>query len=88
MEKEFLPVQDEVLTIISVLQTDNIYFTPSNLKDKAEKIREKFTNPTSDHLTLLNIYNQWLENRKNEKIWAKVHYLYIFHISNYNRIIL
>lgn len=67
-----MTVQEEILTIVSLLQTDNIYYTPTSLKEIAEKNREKFINPTSDHLTLLNIYNQWQDNRKNEKIWAKV----------------
>jgi HrpA-like RNA helicase len=77
LQKEFLPVKEEILTIISLLQTDNIFYTPSIIKEKVEKIREKFTHQTSDHLTLLNVYNQWKENSNGNgnKNFAKDHFL-------------
>ena len=75
LEREFSPVKEEVLTIVSLLQTDNIFYTPSVIKEKVEKIREKFLHPTSDHLTLLNVFNQWKENRENSAKFAKEHFL-------------
>ena len=67
-------VRDDILTIISMIQTDNIFYTPSVIKEKVERIREKFIHPTSDHLTLLNVYKQWKENRSTQN-WAKDHFL-------------
>jgi HrpA-like RNA helicase len=75
LELEFFLVREEILTIISVLQTDNIFYTPSTIKEKVEKIREKFTHPTSDHLTLLNVFKQWTENKETNKNFAKDHFL-------------
>ena len=75
LEKEYFTVRDEILSIISVLQTDNIFYTPSVIKEKVEKIREKFTHQTSDHLTLLNVFKQWSENKESNKIFAKEHFL-------------
>lgn len=65
-------VREEIITIISMLQTDNIFYTPSTLREVSEKMRKKFVNPFSDHLTLLNVYVQWMENKDNDKQWAKV----------------
>ena len=75
LHKEYVTVKDEILTIIALLQTDNIFYTPSVIKEKVEKIREKFTHQTSDHLTLLNVYNQWKENRDSNKHFTKDHFL-------------
>jgi HrpA-like RNA helicase len=60
--------------MISLLQTDSIFYTPSVIKEKAERVREKFTHQTSDHLTLLNVFNQWKEN-KQQPNWARDHFL-------------
>ena len=57
-----------------MIQSDNIFFTPTALKEKVERIREKFTHPTSDHITLLNVFKQWKENR-NTPNWTKEHFL-------------
>jgi len=67
-------VRDDMLTIISMLQTDNIFYTPSVIKEKVERIREKFLHPTSDHLTLLNVFKQWKENKCTQN-WSKEHFL-------------
>jgi len=72
---EFSLVREDILTIVSLLQTDNIFYTPSVIKEKVEKIREKFTHPSSDHLTLLNIFNQWKENRNVNQNFARDHFL-------------
>jgi HrpA-like RNA helicase len=75
LEKDFASVREDVLTIVSLLQTDNIFYTPSVIKEKVEKIREKFIHPTSDHITLLNVFNQWKENKENAQTFAKEHFL-------------
>ncbi len=65
-------IREEILTIVALLQTDNIFYTPSTLREVSEKMRKKFINPISDHLTLLNVFEQWKENKENDKQWAKV----------------
>lgn len=67
-------IRDDILTIISMIQTDNIFYTPSVIKEKVERIREKFIHPYSDHITLLNVYKQWKENRSVAN-WAREHFL-------------
>ena len=71
---EFYEVNDEIVAIVSLLQSDNIFYTPSGLKDKIEKVREKFVNPVSDHLTLLRVYLQWRES-ENKGQFCKDNFL-------------
>ena len=33
-------VREEIITIISMLQTDNIFYTPSTLREVSEKMRK------------------------------------------------
>ena len=74
LKEEFSDVSDEIMIIVSLLQSDNIFYTPSTLKEKIDKIREKFINPISDHLTLLNVYIQWKES-ENKGAFCKENYL-------------
>ena len=74
LKEEFSDVSDEIMIIVSLLQSDNIFYTPSTLKEKIDKIREKFINPISDHLTLLNVYIQWKET-ENKGAFCKENYL-------------
>ena len=74
LKKEFDPVFNDIVSIVSLLQSDNILYTPSLQKERIEKIREKFINPISDHLTLLNIFYNYKES-SNKGVFCKEHYL-------------
>ena len=74
LKKEFDPVFNDIVSIVSLLQSDNILYTPSLQKEKIEKIREKFINPISDHLTLLNIFYNYKES-SNKGVFCKEHFL-------------
>ena len=74
LKEEFSDVSDDIMIIVSLLQSDNIFYTPSTLKEKIDKIREKFINPISDHLTLMNEYIQWKES-ENKGAFCKENYL-------------
>ncbi|EIN03902.1 DUF1605-domain-containing protein [Punctularia strigosozonata HHB-11173 SS5] len=51
---------DQVLTIISMLQdTDSLFHRPSDEKLHADQARLAFVWPGGDHVTLLNIWEQW-----------------------------
>ena len=74
LNKEFDSVFNDIVSIVSLLQSDNILYTPSLQKEKIDKIREKFINPISDHLTLLNIFYQYKES-SNKGIFCKENFL-------------
>lgn len=67
---------NEVLTIVSVLSVPNIFFRPQGKEEESDSLREKFFVPESDHLTLLNTYQQW--QRKNYRgDWCVAHYIHV-----------
>ncbi|KAJ1550195.1 DEAH-box ATP-dependent RNA helicase prp22, partial [Nowakowskiella sp. JEL0078] len=55
---------EEILTIVSMLSTEEIFITPRLAKklDEAQKVRVKFSDKTGDHLTLLNVYEAWKQS--------------------------
>lgn len=55
-------VSEEILTIISMLgESATLFYRPKDKKEQADKIKETFHVLEGDHLTLLNIWNQWYE---------------------------
>ncbi len=61
----------EMLTIVSMLSVPSVFYRPKERMEEADAARDKFNVPESDHLTLLNVFNQWKshgyvhENRSN-----------------------
>lgn len=53
---------NDVVTICAMLGVGNsIFYTPKDKKIHADNARKNFFKPGGDHLTLLNVYNQWFE---------------------------
>ncbi|GAO47206.1 hypothetical protein G7K_1416-t1 [Saitoella complicata NRRL Y-17804] len=66
---------EEVLSIISMLgEAASIFYRPKDKKVHADQARANFTRPGGDHLTLLNIWNQWVDTNFS-MIWAKENFL-------------
>ena len=53
----------EILTIVSMLSIPSIFFRPKGREEDSDAAREKFQVPESDHLTYLNVFNQWKKNK-------------------------
>ncbi len=70
-----LGCSDEILTIVSMLSVPAIFFRPKDREQEADAAREHFQVPESDHLTLLNVYEQW-KRHKFETDWALKHFLH------------
>ncbi|EDR27833.1 pre-mRNA-splicing factor ATP-dependent RNA helicase PRP16, putative [Entamoeba dispar SAW760] len=64
----------EVLTIVAMLTVPNIFIRPKEREKEADISREKFYQPDSDHITLINVYNQWKEHEENEQ-WCNKNYI-------------
>ncbi|RZC50922.1 hypothetical protein C5167_019351 [Papaver somniferum] len=58
----YLGCSDEILTIISMIETGNIFYRPSNKQEEADQKRATFVHPGGDHLTLLAVYEAWEAN--------------------------
>ncbi|XP_050369391.1 probable pre-mRNA-splicing factor ATP-dependent RNA helicase DEAH5 [Argentina anserina] len=57
-----LGCSDEILTIIAMIQTGNVFYRPREKQDRADQKRSKFFQPEGDHLTLLTVYQAWKSN--------------------------
>ncbi|TPX30901.1 hypothetical protein SmJEL517_g05644 [Synchytrium microbalum] len=56
---EELGCSDEVLTIVSMLSVQNVFYRPKEKQAQADSKKAKFHQPEGDHLTLLAVYNGW-----------------------------
>jgi len=52
----------EAVTIVSMLSVPTVFFRPKDREEQSDAAREKFFVPESDHLTLLNVFQQWKTN--------------------------
>ena len=59
---EQLGCTSEIVTIVSCLSVPNVFYRPREREEESDNMREKFMVPESDHLTLLNVYQQWKAN--------------------------
>jgi pre-mRNA-splicing factor ATP-dependent RNA helicase DHX16 len=76
LEADKLGCVEEVLSIVSILgETSALFFRPKDKKIHADSARARFTvKEGGDHLTLLNIWNQWVDSDFST-IWAKENFL-------------
>ncbi len=54
---------EEMLTIISMLSVQSVFYRPKEKQQQADQKKSKFHDPHGDHLTLLNVYNGWKTSR-------------------------
>ncbi|KAL9270350.1 putative pre-mRNA-splicing factor ATP-dependent RNA helicase DEAH5 [Drosera capensis] len=54
-----LGCSDEILTIIAMIQTGNVFYRPREKQAQADQKKAKFFQPEGDHLTLLAVYEAW-----------------------------
>ncbi|KAG5220181.1 DEAH-box ATP-dependent RNA helicase [Salix suchowensis] len=53
---------NEILTIVSMISVPNIRVRPADQKNQADAAKTRFTVSDGDHLTLLNVYNQYMQS--------------------------
>jgi pre-mRNA-splicing factor ATP-dependent RNA helicase DHX38/PRP16 len=66
---------EEMLTIVSMLSVPSIFYRPRDRETEADAAREKLFVSESDHLTLLNVYNQWKSHDYNNE-WCTKHFVH------------
>lgn len=54
-----LGCSDEMLTIVSMLNIQTVFYRPKEKQSQADQKKAKFHDPSGDHLTMLNVYNSW-----------------------------
>ncbi|TFK64444.1 P-loop containing nucleoside triphosphate hydrolase protein [Pluteus cervinus] len=65
---------NEILTITAMMSVPNVWLRPNNQRREADAAKALFTVPNGDHLTLLNVFNQYMHN-KHDKNWAWSNYV-------------
>ncbi|KAH0561871.1 pre-mRNA-splicing factor ATP-dependent RNA helicase PRP16 [Cotesia glomerata] len=65
----------EILIIVSMLSVPSIFYRPKGREEDSDSAREKFQVPESDHLTFLNVYNQWKSNGYSST-WCTEHFIH------------
>ncbi|XP_061611126.1 ATP-dependent RNA helicase DHX8-like isoform X2 [Phyllopteryx taeniolatus] len=58
-----LGCSDEMLTIVSMLSVQNVFYRPKDKQVQADQRKAKFFQPEGDHLTLLAVFNSWKNNK-------------------------
>ncbi|KAK3086642.1 hypothetical protein FSP39_021298 [Pinctada imbricata] len=66
----------EILIIVSMLSVPAIFYRPKGREEDSDNAREKFQVPESDHLTYLNVYQQWKRNAYGAT-WCNDHFIHI-----------
>ncbi|KAF8263614.1 pre-mRNA-splicing factor ATP-dependent RNA helicase PRP43 [Lactarius quietus] len=64
----------EVLAIVAMLSVPNVWLRPSNQRKEADVAKQALTVPDGDHLTLLNVFNEY-QNNLHDRNWAWNNYL-------------
>ncbi|KAJ6596796.1 P-loop containing nucleoside triphosphate hydrolase protein [Mycena vulgaris] len=65
---------NEMLTITAMLSVPNVWLRPNNQRREADAAKALLAVPDGDHLTMLNVYNEYATNM-HDKNWTWSHYL-------------
>ena len=65
----------EMVVIVSMLTVPAIFFRPKERAEESDAAREKFFVPESDHLTLLNVFLQYMHNGSSP-VWCSRHFIH------------
>eukprot|EP01138_Halocafeteria_seosinensis_P004381 gb/GECG01004481.1/.p1 GENE.gb/GECG01004481.1/~~gb/GECG01004481.1/.p1 ORF type:complete len:1369 (+),score=236.88 gb/GECG01004481.1/:1-4107(+) len=66
----------EVITVVSMLSVPNVFYRPKDREEESDAAREKFYVPESDHLTLLNVFEQWKKHDYSAS-WCTRHFIHV-----------
>ncbi|KAI0245943.1 P-loop containing nucleoside triphosphate hydrolase protein [Lactifluus subvellereus] len=64
----------EILTIVAMLSVPNIWLRPNNQRKEADAAKALLSVPDGDHLTLLNVFNEY-QNNLHDRNWAWTNYI-------------
>lgn len=62
------------LALVAMLSVPNVFVRPPQFSRAADKARAQFVHPSGDHLTLLNVFTAFINNRKDKR-WCQDNYL-------------
>ncbi|CCE62312.1 hypothetical protein TPHA_0C01560 [Tetrapisispora phaffii CBS 4417] len=71
---------DDIITIISMLSVQNVFYRPKEKQQEADQKKAKFFHPYGDHLTLLNVFIRWKQANYNEN-FCTMNFLHYRHLN-------
>ncbi|XP_040074581.1 ATP-dependent RNA helicase DHX8 [Ixodes scapularis] len=71
-----LGCSEEILTVVSMLSVQNVFYRPKDKQALADQKKAKFNQLEGDHLTLLSVYNSW-KNNKFSNAWCYENFVQI-----------
>lgn len=74
LKSEELGCSSEVLTVVSMLSVENVYLRPKDKQTQADQKHAMMFSGEGDHITLLIIYNAWVQNGRSKQ-WCDDRYI-------------
>ncbi|KAL6071816.1 putative PremRNA splicing factor [Balamuthia mandrillaris] len=74
MTSSKLGCSEEVLTIAAMLSVQSVFVYPKDFRSNVDAAKRKFAVFEGDHLTLLNVYNEFVRNKMGHQ-WCGQHYV-------------
>jgi ATP-dependent RNA helicase DHX8/PRP22 len=65
---------DDVITIVSMLSVQNVFFRPKDKAAQADERKRRFVTSDGDHCTLLEVFRQWQKNGYSSR-WCVENFL-------------
>jgi len=64
LKPEYAAVTEMIITLVSLLSVENVFYLPRTDSRIAERKHKRFISASSDHLTLVNAFQEWQEARR------------------------
>lgn len=61
---------EEILTIISMLSVETIFYAPYNKREEVDKIKQRYASIFGDHIALLRVYQEFNKINSNPSKWC------------------
>ena len=73
----------EMLSITAMLSIPPFFLRPKGEEDEADSIRSSFSQPESDHISLLRVYDAYVQEKEEDRVeWCNEHYINPRNIAN------
>jgi ATP-dependent RNA helicase DHX8/PRP22 len=65
---------DDVITIVAMLSVQTIFYRPRDKQELADDRKRRFHSPLGDHMTLLEVYRQWIRHGRSTH-WCQENFI-------------
>ncbi|CAI2349570.1 unnamed protein product [Caenorhabditis sp. 36 PRJEB53466] len=69
-----LECSEEMVTIVAMMQIQDVFVTPFRSRHQADVMRKKFSVEEGDHMTMLNVFTKFVEAGRSKK-WCFEHFV-------------